>query len=112
MTSWEDWYGVETRFFMDIGVGSVLSSYGNSHIRALASIFPEHDWKPWNFRKIPRDFWSKEENIVQLIEWMRLRLGVRDMDDWYLLICFGVVCTNGIKLPSPFMSRDFVTYDF
>jgi len=45
--SWEDWYSVRVEDVSRLGAQSLLIYYGNSLIRALMAIYPEH---PWNLQ--------------------------------------------------------------
>lgn len=50
------------------GGQSLLSAtYENSHQKAIMSIYPEFDLKPWLFSKTQKDFWNKKENQVLII---------------------------------------------
>eukprot|EP01114_Cavostelium_apophysatum_P017796 TRINITY_DN5366_c1_g1_i2.p1 TRINITY_DN5366_c1_g1~~TRINITY_DN5366_c1_g1_i2.p1 ORF type:complete len:703 (-),score=141.35 TRINITY_DN5366_c1_g1_i2:17-2125(-) len=81
---WEDWYHVEARDIAKFGGGSVLNSfYDSSPAKALASMYPEHDWKLWNFRKVPGGYWATEKNVTLAADWLSSQLGIKHLDDWY-----------------------------
>jgi hypothetical protein len=59
--------------------------YGNSMIRALSSVYPEHDWNGWKFRKAPTSFWHSLEHRQQFFEWAAHKLQITAPEDWYLV---------------------------
>lgn len=60
----------------------VLQKYGNL-IRALQGIFPEHHWQPWRFTRIPEGWWNFMPHQREFFDWLRVPLGLKDMDGWY-----------------------------
>lgn len=51
----EDWYNVSGRDVMKIrGGATFLSLYQGSLLLALKSVYPEHKWEEWKFRKVTK----------------------------------------------------------
>jgi hypothetical protein len=86
-TQWEDWYSVKYDDLVFHGASGVVSrQYQGSLHKALTSIFPEHEWLPWLFSTLPRNYWSNIENQRSFFDWCATHhLGfkdARDLDGW------------------------------
>ncbi len=68
----EDWYSINTEEALRYeSVSSLVHHYyGNSLILALQSVYPEYQWQPWKFNKVPSGWWEDESNAIQYIEWL------------------------------------------
>lgn len=79
----EDWYNIKVSFLIatifiitlktsdvtkHIGASSFLNKYGGSLQRALSTLYPNIEWKPWLFTSVPAGFLnivvSKRERIL------------------------------------------------
>jgi hypothetical protein len=49
----------------------------------LTAIYPEHEWIPWKFAKVPKNFWDSKENQRKFLQYTFTELGLKDMEDWY-----------------------------
>lgn len=79
----DDWYQIRQSDFMSRrGVG-FIEHYGNSHIRAITTLYPNHDWKIWLFTQVPNGFWDDICNIRAYIKWFEKQFGITKMEDWY-----------------------------
>ncbi len=57
--SLEDWYSISWVDIHNHSGGSMLSEYyHNSLPRALEILYPEVQWKPWLFSKVPVNYWD------------------------------------------------------
>eukprot|EP01114_Cavostelium_apophysatum_P000432 TRINITY_DN10397_c0_g1_i2.p1 TRINITY_DN10397_c0_g1~~TRINITY_DN10397_c0_g1_i2.p1 ORF type:complete len:506 (+),score=124.86 TRINITY_DN10397_c0_g1_i2:145-1662(+) len=84
----EDWY----RFrFNDIGVLSPAfaslnstwkDQFGKNLFKILQSVYPEYEWKPWNFEKVPSGFWEDDRNVRSFVEDMAVKLGLKSVEEW------------------------------
>jgi hypothetical protein len=45
----EDWYQVTVQDVVDNGGQGLLAKYGGSLIKALSSVYTEHNWKSYKF---------------------------------------------------------------
>jgi len=59
----DDWYEVTREGLISRGAYSLISLYGQSLMKTLIAFYPEHKWRPWKFRHVPRGFWSNTENV-------------------------------------------------
>src|SRR4051812_40393161 len=57
-----DWYRVGEETFNDYGGQGLLLQYGSSTGDALSNIYPDYDWIPWLFKKVPQYFWENLDN--------------------------------------------------
>jgi hypothetical protein len=80
------------------GGPSLLSTFKGSLSTALASSFPEHDWKFWKFEQSPKGFWNKENNRRSCLDWLAEQLGIKTMEDWYQITVSEVKNKGGGKL--------------
>jgi hypothetical protein len=44
----------------------------------LAKVYPEYDWLPWKFPKVPQKFWDDVKNQRKFMEWAEKQLHVTD----------------------------------
>eukprot|EP01122_Echinamoeba_exundans_P016050 TRINITY_DN8020_c0_g1_i1.p1 TRINITY_DN8020_c0_g1~~TRINITY_DN8020_c0_g1_i1.p1 ORF type:complete len:456 (-),score=51.34 TRINITY_DN8020_c0_g1_i1:344-1711(-) len=79
----EDWYACTVRQIENAGAGNLLTHYGRSLYTALSQIYPEHEWKPWMFHKLPKEWASKIENQRLYLDWTAHQLGFSNLDGWY-----------------------------
>lgn len=67
-----DWYSVEVHDFDSHGGRNMLRRYYNdSPAEALMEIYPDHDWKPWNFKQAPKICWqslSLQKSFLETIQ--------------------------------------------
>lgn len=77
----DDWYRVEYTDFKENFGGGLVSAYTVREI--LAKAYPDHEWLPWRFRQLAAGFWENKNNRVQYLEWLRKRLDIHEVSDWY-----------------------------
>jgi hypothetical protein len=49
----------------------------------LVEVFPEHNWKLWQFKQTPTHFWVEAGNVKSYMAWLGEKLGFKEMEDWY-----------------------------
>lgn len=86
--SMDNWYSVTREDIDKHGGSGLLNAYfGNSPSRALQEIYPEHNWMPWKFLKIPKGqletLQSDLDKKIELLDWLSGKLSIRELDDWY-----------------------------
>jgi hypothetical protein len=69
--------------FNSIGGESLLEKYKSSPLLLLSTLFPEHEWLPWKFSVVPRNFWENSDNQRKFVEWAAKELKIKEMKDWY-----------------------------
>jgi hypothetical protein len=91
----EDWYKVsvkvleifnfqvENKDLSDLGGQGLLHIYNNSPSHLLATVFPEYEWLPWKFTRIPVRFWDNLGNQRKFVEWAGKQLKLNKLEDWY-----------------------------
>jgi hypothetical protein len=60
-----------------------MKYYGNSLVRALARVYPEHDWSAWKFNKAPMSFWKEFDNRKAFFDWAGKTLKLESLEGWY-----------------------------
>ena len=72
-------------FFQDIknlGGIKLLNKCNSSVLSILSSVYPEHNWLPWKFKKATGGFWTME-NQRKFMDWVKKELSIKEMQDWY-----------------------------
>eukprot|EP01114_Cavostelium_apophysatum_P000257 TRINITY_DN1024_c0_g1_i1.p1 TRINITY_DN1024_c0_g1~~TRINITY_DN1024_c0_g1_i1.p1 ORF type:complete len:668 (+),score=81.95 TRINITY_DN1024_c0_g1_i1:114-2006(+) len=80
---WQDWYQVTWEAITEQGGRAILNRYGNSHIKALMSIYPELPWRTMDFAHVPRKHWEDPEHHREFFDRLGEELGVKEWHDWY-----------------------------
>lgn len=71
-----------------MGGHGFLKVFNNSLPKALATIFPELNWKPWKFQSIPLEWWNTLENRKAFLEDARKELNITTWEDWQDVLFF------------------------
>lgn len=79
----DEWYNVKAADVRKLGDSELLQHYGGSVAKAVMATYPEHDWKPWKFAKLPQEFWNSIENQQSFFDWLSGELNLKNLDDWY-----------------------------
>ena len=77
------WHSVSTLDRLKSQGSRFLLCNGEPLQRVLMTFFPEFDWKPWLFSRVPWNFWNCEAHRREYIEWLARERGIRSLDDWY-----------------------------
>lgn len=81
--TFSEWYRVTPKDIEENGGGSILRIvFGNNHIQAITSAFPEYEWKEWLFseRVSPLgDLKYQKKILFEIGE----RLKISHIEDWY-----------------------------
>ncbi len=51
----------------------------------LAAIYPDHEWKMWNFTQVSKNFWENDDNVLAFLAWVQTKLHIRELNDWYYI---------------------------
>jgi hypothetical protein len=79
----EQWYGINAITLQRNYYGeSLMRRYGDSIVKLMIDLFPEYDWHPWRFEKVPVDFWKSKENVKNYTEWLSNQLNILHWTDW------------------------------
>jgi hypothetical protein len=69
----------------------------------LSTLYPEHNWLPWKFDRVPNRFWEDQINQRKFIEWLSAELNITDNSQWSTVTTASVALNGGLFL-------DFHTY--
>ncbi len=93
MNSLSDWYNIKAEYMARLGVSTtsnndrpILSFYNFSLLKALRSVYPEHDWHPWMFHSVPHNYWQDDsglQNQRDYVKWLGNEIGIRKHEEWY-----------------------------
>jgi hypothetical protein len=78
-----EWQNVSYQTVVAYKGGGVLANYGNSIFKALNAVYPEMNFKSWQFAKAPNSFWEDDANQREYLEYIGKQLNVNIMEDWY-----------------------------
>jgi hypothetical protein len=78
----DDWYSVLTSEVFMHSERSILQKYG-SLLNALKTLYPQHNWDPLRFSKVPNGYWTEDAQREALERLGREHFGVKELDDWY-----------------------------
>lgn len=82
----DDWYKISFRDLYSVpGLAELVrANYQSSVARTVTTALPEHDWVPWYFRKLPKDYWTSIDNVRLYLDWTgKHAFSIRQLDDWY-----------------------------
>ena len=94
----EDWYGITQDDVYKFGGSGLMVHFECSVQRFTTAIYPEHDWKPWLFIQVPKDYWSGKKNRVAYMKWLENELGYRSPEDWYKVSKLSFINNHGGSL--------------
>ena len=49
----------------------------------LSGVFPEHNWIPWEFYRLPKNILTENKWWIQFVEHAAEKLGIKEPQDWY-----------------------------
>jgi len=80
----EDWYRVTVEDVIKFGGETMITAfYGRCIVKALVTLFPEHGWLEWKFRRVPEGFWLENLNRRRYFEWLAEQWNFQSHEDWY-----------------------------
>lgn len=63
-SSLDRWYSVDLESIRREGGGGLLAIYNDSLFRLLQEVYPDHEWLPWKFKKLPSSIWSLSKGLT------------------------------------------------
>ena len=82
---WEDWYGITRKEIYRVGGRPLLVRYGESTMRALKSLCPEHEWCIWKFVSLPRGIWRDVQLQKEFFDSLAKEMKFEKLSDWYTI---------------------------
>jgi len=80
----EDWYNITHSDFVNYKGDSIYRHvYNQDRMRIVSEIYPEVDWKPWLFKRMPLNTWSDPLVVREYLDWIFEQEGFSDYADWY-----------------------------
>jgi hypothetical protein len=76
----QDWYKVGLAQLVDAGLSNSNGMYQHEIFQYA---YPDHEWIPWLFPKVPKQFWQDPANQFKCMEWLFKELNFKSMEDWY-----------------------------
>jgi hypothetical protein len=78
-----DWFNLTPELLRQYQADHILRDYDNSIPIMISQVFPEYKLFPWQFKKVPRNFWASVVNQKQFIDWLSVKLNINKQEDWY-----------------------------
>src|SRR4051812_45596482 len=72
-----------------------MKKYNGSLIKALLTIYPEIQWKPWKFSTVSKGFWSNVDNRKAYFESIASELNLKGKDEWNAISNQDIVIRGG-----------------
>jgi hypothetical protein len=80
----EDWYELKRNHFaQNDGATLIFHHYEKDLLRPLAELFPDYEFYPWMFDRVPVGYWDQPENCRDYLEWLAEQLHITELDGWY-----------------------------
>ncbi len=66
----------------DLGGGRLLLIH-DSVSQLFSTLYPDFEWLPWLFGKVPKNYWGDVNNQLKFLNWAGKKLNINKMEDWY-----------------------------
>jgi len=72
-------------------------AHNGSPSQLLMSLYPNHEWEPWKFYVVPRNFWSERSNQTKYLKWLatKLNLDANNLESLYGLNFDQIIANYG-----------------
>lgn len=91
----------------NIGGDSFLRAHNSSIVRALLSIYPNHDWSLWKFKsKVPLELWKVHSHQKRYLDYIGEKLGIVNQSEWKSVSANRLSNMNGRPLMKIFKTVD------
>ena len=98
-----DWYNISTKQIANLGGSYLLArKYKGSPLLLLSSIYPNYNWLPWRFNKVPSGYWNEVKEHRKFLDWVGEQMGLRNKSDWYNVTEKDIVRYGGSSLLSKY----------
>ena len=100
----KDWYSIKTEDINKLGGSTLLSKYKGSLLKLLSSVFPQENWNVWDFDNVSRGFWNDVNKQRDFMNWLFVKLDLKNMNDWYSVTVNQIRNNNGASLIDKYKS--------
>lgn len=84
ITERDEWRSVTPAILKEMGLGGILSEYGNSVFNMLQDVFPEREWPKFECRPVVKqDYWLSTNNVKLFISFTEKHLQLSDKSEWF-----------------------------
>src|SRR3569833_1369311 len=78
------WYKADFSLLRKHGaIGLVTKTYNSSLYLMLKSVYPEHDWVPWQFKVLPASASRDPEVIRKALDFVEKTKAIAKPEEWY-----------------------------
>lgn len=76
------WYRISRETLIEYGCHGLLIRHKNSKYELLKSVYPEHQWLPWQFKPIPKGL-RNDLNVIQItLQFLENDQKLKTIQDW------------------------------
>ncbi len=56
--------------------------YNGSPIQLLSAAYPDYEWLPWRFKKLPNNYILTTNDKETIINFLKKTIGIKEKKDW------------------------------
>ncbi len=94
----KDWYEIRQDDIYALQGSGMLNHFACSVQQLVSAIYPDHDWKPWLFTQVTKNFWPQNENRIAYMQWLEKKLRYKKPNDWYRITKLDFIHNQGASL--------------
>ena len=81
----QEWYQVDQTELaqVDTTFQQIIENYYFSLYYSLLHLYPEHHWDVTQFKRMPSNYWTFEENRIKFFEVLKSKLEIDNWEEWY-----------------------------
>ncbi len=61
---------------------SIINVYNGSQYQLLCAVYPDYEWLPWKFSRLPKRFNFNSENKKKVLDTLKKELTIKEKNDW------------------------------
>eukprot|EP01127_Copromyxa_protea_P021077 TRINITY_DN7155_c0_g1_i1.p1 TRINITY_DN7155_c0_g1~~TRINITY_DN7155_c0_g1_i1.p1 ORF type:complete len:593 (-),score=123.15 TRINITY_DN7155_c0_g1_i1:168-1946(-) len=103
----EGWYTIKPVDFLEDEEKDALAEHKGSVYALLCKVYPEYEWIPWKFHRVPQNFWQDQQNHVKYFNHMAIEKNLTSLNDWYK-ISLKDFCASGRSLLSSYYGSSYI----
>lgn len=83
------WYNLSRASYRKLGLAGLLTqNYKSSQYAMLLKVYPEYDWLPWKFPKLPSNTGRDPKIIEKALKFVEKECKMTKPEDWYQISGF------------------------
>jgi hypothetical protein len=79
----EPWYQQNVVSISKLGFSYLVRNiYRGSVFKMLKAVYPEHEWLPWKFTRVPRTLSKDPETLRLVLDFLEKKYNLENFEDW------------------------------